>query len=117
MKTSHIVLAIGAVALGGGALYYFAMKKGTAPGYYPQSQGYPVSIPIGGARNVQVPTPSAKGSDPASIIGAATPLGIATLPYLRDAFSSLFGSDSEPAALEATSSYEGLDLTGSAEYF
>jgi hypothetical protein len=118
MKTSHIVLGIGAVVAGGAALWYFTKGAGAKGTYYPGSQGFPSPVPSGAPRNVQAPTPSGKGADTADVIKAATPLAIATLPYIKDAFSSLFGSD-DAADAAPPSSTEGLnvDPLGGADYF
>jgi hypothetical protein len=115
MKTSHVILALVAVAGGAGALYYFARKGAGDPRtYYPGSQGFPQSVPGGAPQSVQIPTPSGKGGTTDTILAAGA-VGVALLPSLSSAMKDLFGSSSEPAAAEATASYEGLSYNFDAQ--
>jgi hypothetical protein len=105
MKTSHMVLGIGAAALGLGGLYYFGTRGGTPKQYYPGAQGIPVNRVGGAPGNAQSPTASNYSSQTAQLISASAGAAVALLPSLKDLFS---GDGGDPTNDEVTGSVEGL---------
>jgi hypothetical protein len=106
VKTSHVVLAIGAVAAGGAALWYFS-RNGVKTPFYPGAQGFPTNLP-GGQPQTSVNAGYPKSNSTAQVIDAAAPLATKLFDSIGSLFQKDIGAD-EPAATEPTGSVQGYE--------